>query len=137
MNVWNVNKFPPLGSERSHSSLRSISRMKSVISSSSWGWWLWHVYVCTDQLWNVLPAFGNQLWTWIWWNLLSLEITCFKRWYLNMLLLRQGAPKLNIFRLILSEFPCQILLSQRELSPISQNMYFGRDLGNEGIQFSI
>lgn len=89
-----MNKFPPLESKRHYSSLWNIMRMKSLISSGRAGD---AGDGGTYQQWNVLPEFGDQFWMWIWRNLPSTEITCFKRWHLNMLLVRQGVPKAQLF----------------------------------------
>lgn len=128
--MWNMNKFPPLGSKGSYSSLWSISRMKSAISSSRVGVGGCGVYMCalpamecTPNIWE--PALNV--------NLVKFAIMRNKRWYLNML--RQGAPKLNHFRLIFSELPCQILLSHMELHLISRTCAMEGTLGTKESNF--
>lgn len=125
--------------KQSYSSLWSTTRIKSFIGSGKTGngggggrgW-----YVCTYQQRNVLPEFGNQLWMWIWWNLPSPEITRFKRWHLNMLLLGRGLPKLNHSRLSFFRPSVSNLAFPMELHPISQNMGFGGGLEGHWVQLS-
>lgn len=78
---------------------------------------------CTPNIWE--PALNV--------NLVKFAIMRNKRWYLNML--RQGAPKLNHFRLIFSELPCQILLSHMELHLISRTCAMEGTLGTKESNF--
>lgn len=127
-----MNKLPPLGSKeviapceafQGWSQQSAVVELGLVVAACT----CVHLPAteCTPNIWE--PALNV--------NLVKFAIMRNKRWYLNMLLLRQGAPKLNHFRLIFSELPCQILLSHMELHPISRTCALEGTLGTKESNF--